>query len=66
MGAQPFRLGWFGNLTTPEWRTGWSEDALTWTDARYYVDMVQDMERAGFDFMMLEDSLFYFKLDSFR
>lgn len=57
MAAQPFRLGWFGNLTTPEWRTGWSEDALTWTDARYYVDMVKDMERAGFDFMMLEDSL---------
>jgi FMN-dependent oxidoreductase (nitrilotriacetate monooxygenase family) len=57
MVAQPFRLGWFGNLTAPEWRTGWSADALTWTDARYYVDMVRDMERAGFDFMMLEDSL---------
>ncbi|WP_072806278.1 NtaA/DmoA family FMN-dependent monooxygenase [Rhodococcoides yunnanense] len=57
MGAAPFRLGWFGNLTTPEWRTGWSEDAIGWTDARYYVDMVRDMERAGFDFMMLEDSL---------
>ncbi|SDH07301.1 NtaA/DmoA family FMN-dependent monooxygenase [Pseudonocardia oroxyli] len=57
MAASPFRLGWFGNLTTPEWRTGWSNDALSWTDARYYVDMVRDMERAGFDFMMLEDSL---------
>ena len=57
MAASPFRLGWFGNLTTPEWRTGWSADALNWTDARYYVDMVRDMERAGFDFMMLEDSL---------
>jgi FMN-dependent oxidoreductase (nitrilotriacetate monooxygenase family) len=57
MAASPFRLGWFGNLTTPEWRTGWSADALDWTDARYYIDMVRDMERAGFDFMMLEDSL---------
>jgi FMN-dependent oxidoreductase (nitrilotriacetate monooxygenase family) len=57
MPAEPFRLGWFGNLTTPEWRTGWSTDALNWSDARYYVDMVRDMERAGFDFMMLEDSL---------
>lgn len=57
MAASPFRLGWFGNLTTPEWRTGWSRDALDWTDARYYIDMVRDMERAGFDFMMLEDSL---------
>ncbi|HEY0814747.1 MAG TPA: NtaA/DmoA family FMN-dependent monooxygenase [Pseudonocardia sp.] len=57
MASSPFRLGWFGNLTTPEWRTGWSDDAISWTDARYYVDMVRDMERAGFDFMMLEDSL---------
>jgi FMN-dependent oxidoreductase (nitrilotriacetate monooxygenase family) len=55
--ADPFRLGWFGNLTAPDWRSGWSEDAISWTDARYYVDMVRDMERAGFDFMMLEDSL---------
>lgn len=53
----PFRLGWFGNLTAPDWRSGWSSDALTWTDGRYYIDMVRDMERAGFDFMMLEDSL---------
>ena len=57
MTAAPFRLGWFGNLTAPNWRSGWSEDATTWTDARFYVDMVRAMERAGFDFMMLEDSL---------
>ena len=55
--ADRFRLGWFGNLTAPEWRDGWSEDARTWTDGRFYVDMVRAMERAGFDFMMLEDSL---------
>ena len=58
MTAQRFRLGWFGNLTAPDWRSGWSgDDATTWTDARFYVDMVRSMERAGFDFMMLEDSL---------
>ncbi|ORM34066.1 NtaA/DmoA family FMN-dependent monooxygenase [Williamsia sp. 1135] len=58
MATQPFRLGWFGNLTAPEWRDGWSEqDATGWTDGRFHVEMVQAMERAGFDFMMLEDSL---------
>jgi FMN-dependent oxidoreductase (nitrilotriacetate monooxygenase family) len=58
MSARPFRLGWFGNLTAPEWRDGWStDDATTWTDGRFYVEMVRAMERAGFDFMMLEDSL---------
>lgn len=58
MAAERFRLGWFGNLTAPQWRDGWAEpDVDTWTDARYYVDMVRAMERAGFDFMMLEDSL---------
>ncbi len=58
MTADPFRLGWFGNLSAPDWRSGWSGgDALGWTDARFYVDMVRNMERAGFDFMMLEDSL---------
>ncbi|GAA4556841.1 NtaA/DmoA family FMN-dependent monooxygenase [Pseudonocardia xishanensis] len=56
--ATPFRLGWFGNLTAPEWRDGWStDDATGWTDGRFHVEMVQAMERAGFDFMMLEDSL---------
>ncbi|HLS78662.1 MAG TPA: NtaA/DmoA family FMN-dependent monooxygenase [Nocardia sp.] len=58
MAANRFRLGWFGNLTAPQWRDGWSDrDARTWSDGRFYVDMVRDMERAGFDFMMLEDSL---------
>jgi FMN-dependent oxidoreductase (nitrilotriacetate monooxygenase family) len=58
VGTQQFRLGWFGNLTAPDWRSGWSSpDALSWTDGRFYIDMVRAMERAGFDFMMLEDSL---------
>jgi FMN-dependent oxidoreductase (nitrilotriacetate monooxygenase family) len=53
-----FRLGWFGNLTAPDWRSGWSDqDATEWTDARFYIDQVRNMERAGFDFLMLEDSL---------
>lgn len=58
MRTAPFRLGWFGNLSAPDWRSGWSgNDSINWTDGRFYVDMVRNMERAGFDFMMLEDSL---------
>jgi FMN-dependent oxidoreductase (nitrilotriacetate monooxygenase family) len=56
--ADPFRLGWFGNLASPEWKNAYpGNDARQWTDGRFYVDMVRNMERAGFDFMMLEDSL---------
>jgi FMN-dependent oxidoreductase (nitrilotriacetate monooxygenase family) len=55
--ADPFRLGWFGNLTTPDWKTPYAgDDPLTWTDGRFHIDMVRNMERAGFDFLMLEDS----------
>jgi FMN-dependent oxidoreductase (nitrilotriacetate monooxygenase family) len=56
--ADPFRLGWFGNIASPEWKNAYpGNDARQWTDGRFYVDMVRNMERAGFDFMMLEDSL---------
>ncbi|WP_380160115.1 NtaA/DmoA family FMN-dependent monooxygenase [Kineococcus sp. R86509] len=56
--ADPFRLGWFGNIASPEWKNAFpGNDARQWTDGRFYVDMVRNMERAGFDFMMLEDSL---------
>ena len=57
-----FKLGWFGNLTAPEWSatptspyvTG---DETSWMDGRFYVDQARALERAGFDFLMLEDSL---------
>lgn len=55
--ATPFRLGWFGNLTTPDWKGPFAgEDPLTWTDGRFHIDMLRAMERAGFDFLMMEDS----------
>jgi hypothetical protein len=55
--ADPFRLGWFGNLTTPDWKVPFrGEDPVTWTDGRFHIDMLRSMERAGFDFLMMEDS----------
>jgi long-chain alkane monooxygenase len=53
-----FRLGWFGNITSPVWNDPFSvNDARTWTDGRYFCDIARAMERGGFDFLMIEDSL---------
>lgn len=57
-----FQLGWFGNLTAPEWAPAptapyVTDDATSWMDGRFYIDQVRNLERAGFDFLMLEDSL---------
>lgn len=58
MSADPFRLGWFGNLTAPEWKSTYrGNDPTSWFDGSFHVDMVRNLERAGFDFIMLEDSL---------
>lgn len=57
-----FQLGWFGNLTAPEWAPSptspyVTDDATNWMDGRFYIDQARNLERAGFDFLMLEDSL---------
>ena len=59
MSADPFRLGWFGNLAAPEWKTPYSgyDATKNYFNGRFYVDMVRNLERAGFDFLMIEDSL---------
>ncbi|MER2137898.1 MAG: hypothetical protein ABS909_08585, partial [Arthrobacter sp.] len=58
MSADPFRLGWFGNLTAPEWKSPYSgNDPKSWFNGDFHIDMVRNLERAGFDFIMIEDSL---------
>lgn len=51
-------LGWFMNFTRPAWTTPWvsADEAREWTNGDYHVDWIRAMERARFDFMMLEDS----------
>lgn len=57
MPAKPFHLAWFTPFKTPSWKTPWSGDvAESWLNGEYYVDMARALERAGFDFMMFEDS----------
>ncbi|HWK45639.1 MAG TPA: NtaA/DmoA family FMN-dependent monooxygenase [Stellaceae bacterium] len=51
-----FHLGWFTNFTSGEWNGAFSSGGSPW-DGKMYVDMAQAMERACFDYIMLEDTL---------
>lgn len=56
--ADMFHLGWFMNFMPPKsWRGQWGgHDAENWADGQFFVDFLQSLERACFDFMMIEDS----------
>ncbi|MCL8025752.1 NtaA/DmoA family FMN-dependent monooxygenase [Nocardioides bruguierae] len=57
MGAAPFHLGWFMSFRPPAWSSPWAGDSgRTWANGDYYIDFVRSLERAGFDYMMIEDS----------
>lgn len=58
MTGQMFHLGWFMNFMAPKsWRGNWaSSDGATWADGGFYVDFARALERARFDYMMIEDS----------
>ncbi len=51
-----FHLGWFMNFTPDEWRTPFGTGGLPW-DGKFYVEMAQTLERACFDYIMIEDKL---------
>ncbi|MHC9291844.1 NtaA/DmoA family FMN-dependent monooxygenase [Mycobacterium sp. LTG2003] len=56
--TKKFHLGWFMNFTPPDWESEWaSPDVHKWPNGRFYVDMARSMERACFDFMMIEDTV---------
>lgn len=54
MSARPFHLGWFLNFVTPEWNGTWGSDGDTW-DGSFFIEMAQALERACFDYLILED-----------
>lgn len=56
--ADMFHLGWFMNFMPPKsWRGQWGgHDAENWADGQFFVDFLQSLERACFDYMMIEDS----------
>lgn len=53
-----FHLGWFvDGFRIPAWNQPWAgASSAAWQTGEFYVEMARDLERAGFDFVMLEDS----------
>jgi FMN-dependent oxidoreductase (nitrilotriacetate monooxygenase family) len=51
-----FHLGWFMNFTTDLWNGVFENGGSPW-DGQFYVDMARMLERACFDYIMVEDKL---------
>ena len=51
-----FHLGWFCNFSSGEWNQPFASGLPPW-DGKFFVEMAQAMERACFDYIMLEDTL---------
>jgi len=56
MPAKKFHLGWFTNFITDDWSSTFGAGGRPW-DGKFYINMAQAMERACFDYIMLEDTL---------
>jgi FMN-dependent oxidoreductase (nitrilotriacetate monooxygenase family) len=58
LSGKPFHLGLFGNFSGGGWNGRWAgADRKNWANGEWHVDLAQALERAGFDYMMFEDSL---------
>jgi FMN-dependent oxidoreductase (nitrilotriacetate monooxygenase family) len=61
LAANPFHLGWFlGNsYGVHGWNQPWGgADAQDWTQPDLHIELAKALERACFDYLLLEDSLF--------
>jgi FMN-dependent oxidoreductase (nitrilotriacetate monooxygenase family) len=54
--ASRFHLGWFLNFVPDAWNETWGSGGSPW-DGRFYIEMAQALERACFDYVILEDKL---------
>jgi FMN-dependent oxidoreductase (nitrilotriacetate monooxygenase family) len=54
MAQKKFHLGWFMNFTPDEWREPFGQGGSPW-DGQFYIEMAQTLERACFDYIMIED-----------
>jgi FMN-dependent oxidoreductase (nitrilotriacetate monooxygenase family) len=54
--ASRFHLGWFLNFVPDAWNETWGAGGSPW-DGRFYIEMAQALERACFDYVILEDKL---------
>jgi hypothetical protein len=56
MADKMMHLGWFCNFMPGEWNTPFAAGWPPW-DGKFHVEIAQAMERACFDYIMLEDTL---------
>lgn len=56
MPPKPFHLAWFMNFTAGDWDSDFAAGGAPW-DGRFYIDMALALERACFDYIMLEDTV---------
>ena len=56
MAVGRLHLAWFMNFTPGEWDSPMAAGGSPW-DGKFYVDMAQALERACFDYIMIEDTL---------
>lgn len=57
--VKPFHLAWFLNGYKPQaWGMEWSSPDGTSNDPTFYIDCARALERAFFDFLLIEDSSF--------
>ncbi|QII09285.1 NtaA/DmoA family FMN-dependent monooxygenase (plasmid) [Rhodococcoides fascians A25f] len=56
MSVRKFHLGWFVGFFANDFTGDFSPPEEPW-DGRFYVEMAKSLERAGFDYMMFEDTV---------
>jgi FMN-dependent oxidoreductase (nitrilotriacetate monooxygenase family) len=56
LSKKQFHLAWFLNFVTDDWNGTWGNGGRDWT-GDFYVEMARDLERACFDYVILEDKL---------
>ncbi|MER6434310.1 NtaA/DmoA family FMN-dependent monooxygenase [Streptomyces sp900105245] len=56
MTANRFHLAWFCSFTTDSWTGEWGGDGNPWA-GDFYIELAKNLERACFDYVVLEDKL---------
>lgn len=57
MAAKQFHLGWFQTFQANEWKTPYTLSEGVPFTGDFYVELAQALERACFDYLMLEDTV---------
>ena len=60
MTAKPFHLAWFlQGSSIQAWGADWTGNiSEEWMSASMFLDLARNIERAGFDYLLLEDSIY--------